>query len=201
MIAFLKGTLAAKSLDTAFIEVGGVGYAVGMSQASLAKLPEAGMPVQVHTHLQVREDGMALFGFLSAEEKALFEQLIGVSGIGPKVALAALSAFSTPQALAAAIAAQDVAAVQKIPGVGKKTASRIILELKGSLDHDQLFAADGTPAPSATLDGAALQGAREALLSMGFTPAEVDLSLKGAPEGADDEALLKYALKRLGSLS
>lgn len=201
MIAFLKGTLAGKTATTAYIEVNGVGFAVGMSQASLSKLPELGAPVQVHTYLQVREDEMSLYGFLSLEEQALFEQLIGVSGIGPKVALAALSAFPSPQALASAIAAQDVAAVQRIPGVGKKTASRIILELKGSLDHglDQLFGANGEPAPTAAVAGAELAGAREALLSMGFTPAEVDLSLKGAAEDADTEALLKYALKRLGT--
>lgn len=201
MIAFLKGTLAGKTATTAYIEVNGVGFAVGMSQASLSKLPELGGPVQVHTYLQVREDEMSLYGFLSLEEQALFEQLIGVSGIGPKVALAALSAFPSPQALAAAIAAQDVAAVQRIPGVGKKTASRIILELKGSLDHglDQLFGADGSSAAPAAASGAELAGAREALLSMGFTPAEVDLSLKGAAEDADTEALLKYALKRLGT--
>lgn len=201
MIAFLKGTLAGKATTTAYIEVNGVGFAVGMSQASLSKLPELGGPVQVHTYLQVREDEMSLYGFLSLEEQALFEQLIGVSGIGPKVALAALSAFPSSQALAAAIAAQDVAAVQRIPGVGKKTASRIILELKGSLDHglDQLFGADGGSAAPAAAAGAELAGAREALLSMGFTPAEVDLSLKGAAEDADTEALLKYALKRLGT--
>lgn len=203
MIAFLKGALAGKTATTAYIEVNGVGFAVGMSQASLSKLPELGSPVQVHTYLQVREDGMSLYGFLSLEEQALFEQLIGVSGVGPKVALAALSAFPSPQALASAIAAQDVAAVQRIPGVGKKTASRIILELKGSLDHglDQLFGADGQPAAAPAAAGASLQAAREALLSMGFTSAEVDLSLKGAAEDADAEALLKYALKRLGTAS
>ena len=134
MIAFLKGVLAAKTATTAFIEVNGVGYAVGMSQASLSKLPEAGAAVEVHTFLQVRDDGLSLFGFLTLEEKALFERLIGVGGVGPKVALAALSAFS-PAGLVAAVQAQDVAAVQRIPGVGKKTASRIILELKGSFDE------------------------------------------------------------------
>lgn len=196
MIAFLKGTLSAKTTTTAFVEVGGIGYAVGMSQASLSKLPEAGTPVEVHTYLQVREDALALFGFLSLEEKALFEQLISVSGVGPKVALAALSVFS-PRALVSAISSQDVAAVQKIPGVGKKTASRIILELKGSLDQgvEGLFDA---AAPAETRD-AALAAAHEALLSMGFTSAEVDLALKGAPEGGTESMLLQYALKRLGA--
>ena len=201
MIAFLKGVLAGKTAACAYIDVQGVGYAVGMSQGALSKLPAVGEPVQVHTYL-VSDNGIALYGFLTLEEKALFERLIGVSGVGPKVALAALSSF-TPEALVAAVQAQDVAAVQKIPGVGKKTASRIILELKGSLDHglDQLFGADGQPAAASPAAGSAQQEAREALLSMGFTSAEVDLSLKGAPEGASDEALLKYALKRLGSAS
>ncbi len=197
MIAFLKGRLAGKTATAAFVDVSGVGYAVGMSQASLAKLPEAGAPVEVHTYLQVREDAVALYGFLSIEEKALFERLIGVSGVGPKVALAALSVF-TPQALVSAIAAQDVAGVSKIPGVGKKTASRIILELKGSLDQGLAGLFDDVAAPAAQVDEQ-LRGAREALLSMGFTSAEADLALKGAPEGAAEGALLQYALKRLGS--
>ncbi|RDB63350.1 Holliday junction branch migration protein RuvA [Gordonibacter sp. 28C] len=196
MIAFLKGRLAGKTATAAFVDVNGVGYAVGMSQASLAKLPEAGAPVEVHTYLQVREDAVALYGFLSIEEKALFERLIGVSGVGPKVALAALSVF-TPQALVSAIAAQDVTGVSKIPGVGKKTASRIILELKGSLDQGLAGLFDEAEAPSAQADER-LRGAREALLSMGFTSAEADLALKGAPEGAAEGALLQYALKRLG---
>ena len=165
-----------------------------MSQASLSKLPEAGQRALVYTHLQVRDDGMSLFGFLSLEEKALFEKLITVSGVGPKVALAALSSY-TPDQLADLIAAQDVAAVQRIPGVGKKTASRIILELKGSLDQgiESLFAQDGQAANQA------LDGASEALLSMGFTSAEIELALKGAPDGASEASLLQYALKKLGS--
>lgn len=196
MIAFLTGKLAGRSTTAAFIDVGGVGYAVSMSQASLAKLPEVGAEVHVLTYLQVREDALALFGFLSAEEKALFERLISVSGVGPKVALAALSSFS-PRTLADAIAAQDVALVSRIPGVGKKTASRIILELKGSLDQgiESLFGETATVPP--TDEG--LKGATEALLSMGFTSAEADIALKGAPEGAGEGALLQYALKRLGS--
>lgn len=199
MIAFLKGILAGKDASTAYLEVSGVGYAVGMSQTALSKLPEAGSPVEVHTHLQVREDGLSLYGFLSLEEKALFERLIGVSGVGPKVALAALSSF-TPAALVAAVAAQDVAAVQRVPGVGKKTASRIILELKGSLDQglEGLFDdVSRSAAPAAEH----LAGAREALLSMGFTSAEADVALKGAPEGGDEGVLLQYALKRLGANS
>ena len=194
MIAFLDGTVAGKTLTGAYINVGGVGFEVGMSQSSLAKLPAAGERATVYTYLQVRDDGMALFGFLSLEEKALFEKLITVSGVGPKVALAALSSYS-PDQLANLIAAQDVVAVQRIPGIGKKTASRIILELKGSLDQGigGLFAEDEQ------MVSKAMEGAKEALLSMGFTTAEIELSLKGAPEGASESALLQYALKKLGS--
>lgn len=194
MIAFLNGILAGKTQDTAFIDVGGIGYAVGMAAGSLAKLPETGERVQVHTHLYVREDAISLFGFLSVEEKNLFLRLNSVSGIGPKVALSALSVFS-PQQLVAAITSQDVALVSRIPGVGKKTASRIILELKGSLDADLLGAAAGAAPIGA---GSVLQGVADALLSMGFTSAEIEIALKGAPEDADEPVLLQYALKRLG---
>lgn len=197
MIAFLKGALAGKTAACAYIDVQGVGYAVGMSQGALSKLPAVGEPVQVHTYLQVSDNGIALYGFLTLEEKALFERLIGVSGVGPKVALAALSSF-TPEALVAAVQAQDVAAVQKIPGVGKKTASRIILELKGSFDQGLASLFDVSGAPSSAAAAERLKGAREALLALGFASAEAEVALKGAPEDADENALIKYALKRLG---
>ena len=194
MIAFLEGVIAGKTLASVYLNVGGVGFEVGMSQAGLSKLPQVGEQVLVHTYLQVRDDGMSLFGFLSLEEKALFEKLITVSGVGPKVALAALSSY-TPSELATLIAAQDIAAVQRIPGVGKKTASRIVLELKGSLDQGigGLFAEDEQVVSKA------VEGAREALLSMGFTSAEADLALKGAPEDGTESTLLHYALKKLGA--
>ena len=194
MIAFLEGTLAGKTSTAALLNVGGVGFEVGMSQRALSKLPSAGDSVLVHTYLQVRDDGMSLYGFQSIEEKALFERLITVSGVGPKVALAALSMYD-PDKLVELIAAQDVTAVQRIPGIGKKMASRIILELKGSFDEGlvSLFG-EQTPVSSKEREGAV-----EALLSMGFTSAEADLALKDAPDGASEAALLQYALKKLGS--
>ena len=194
MIAFLEGVIAGKTLASVYLNVGGVGFEVGMSQAGLSKLPQVGEQVLVHTYLQVRDDGMSLFGFLSLEEKALFEKLITVSGVGPKVALAALSSY-TPSELATLIAAQDIAAVQRIPGVGKKTASRIVLELKGSLDQGigGLFADDEQVVSKA------VEGAREALLSMGLPSAEAELALKGAPEDGTESTLLQYALKKLGA--
>lgn len=196
MIAFLKGVMAGRTADTAYLDVNGVGFAVLMPAADIAKLPENGQQVAVFTHLAVREDAMTLYGFLSQEEHELFSRLITVSGVGPKGALAALSTFK-PEELITAIQAEDVKAVSTIPGVGKKTAQRMILELKGSLAQagEQNLFSDATAAASARL-----QGARDALLAMGFSLAEADLALKGAPEEVDTEsALLHYALKRLGS--
>lgn len=194
MIAFLDGLLTTKTQVSAYINVGGVGFEVGMSQQALSQLPEIGQAVTVYTYLQVREDEMSLYGFLSLEEKAMFERLIGVSGVGPKVALAALSYYE-PEKLLELIAIQDISAIQKVPGIGKKMASRIILEMKGSLDEGllSLFNSDGT------LFNPAIESAKEALLSMGFTLSECDLALKGAPEGATENTLIAYALKKLGS--
>ena len=192
MIAFLAGTLAGKSADVAYIECNGVGFEVGMSANSLAKMPEVGSRVQVYTYLQVREDAMTLFGFASAEEKALFEKLIGVSGVGPKMALAALSTFG-PQALVDAIMAEDAALVSRIPGVGKKTAQRIILELRGTLEKS-LSQGDS----AATTQSGIVSTVVEDLLAMGFTQAEAELACKGMPADATEARGLQYALKRLG---
>lgn len=193
MIAFLKGRLAAKTESAVVIDVGGVGYAVGMSAYSLSSMPAVGEPVQVHTYLLVREDALTLYGFANMAEKALFERLISVSGVGPKVALAALSSYTT-EALSNAIIASDTTAVSRIPGIGKKTAQRIILELQGTLEsasqqQDNLFAAGNAQA---------VKAATEDLLAMGFSSAEAEVALKGAGAGADEAALLQYALKRLG---
>lgn len=194
MIAFLEGILAGRSSQAAYLNVGGMGLQVFMAASSLSKLPDVGQKASVLTYLQVSENGLALYGFLSQEEKDLFERLIGVSGIGPKVALSALSTFS-PAQLAQAVASQDTALIAKIPGVGKKTASRIVVELKGSLDDlgQSLF---GAQASTAEVTGASR--AVEDLLALGFTSDEAELALRGAPEGASEQQLLQYALKRLG---
>ena len=131
MIACLKGVLVATSLDSAILDVHGVGYQVLMSSRSLSRLGMPGDTVQVLTHLQLRDDALVLYGFLNPEEKDLFLRLTSVSSVGPKVALAVLSTFDPSDAIAA-IVAQDHAAIQRVPGVGKKMASRIVLELKES---------------------------------------------------------------------
>lgn len=198
MIAFLTGKIAAKFTNCVHIETSGVGFEVSMPQSSIAALPAVGEAATVLTYLHVRDDGMTLFGFLTPKEKAMFEKLMSVSGVGPKAALSALSAFSADE-LGVAIATQDVATVSKIPGVGKKTAQRIILDLKGSFDMNALSDAEGSAqgagegAPASAQGG----GVREALLSMGFVTAEIDLALRGAPENASEQELLHYALKRM----
>lgn len=193
MISFLRGTIAAKFIDDAVIEVGGVGYRVSMSGKSLSRLGHVGEEVKVLTRLQVRDDALVLYGFLSQEEERLFTKLTSVSSVGPKVALSALSTYE-PENLVSAIVSQDIGAIQQIPGVGKKMASRIALELKESFADDAQVALPGISAKAAS----ARKGAMEALLSMGFTSEETDLALKGAPEEANETILLQYALKRLG---
>ncbi len=193
MIAFLEGSVATKGIDRAVIRVGGVGYELLMPATSLNALPPIDEQVHVITYLSVSDNGVALYGFMTAEEERLFKGLIAVSGIGPKMALAALSTYA-PEELVRAITSEDVKAISKIPGVGKKTASRIVLELKGALpsEDDGQDAADALASPSA-----ALTNTIDALLSMGFTRAEVDAALTGAPADANEESLLQYALKRI----
>ncbi len=191
MIAFLSGRVAGNTASHALIDVGGVGFKLAMSTRSLTSLPADGDEVTVFTHLHVREDDLSLFGFESDDERSLFERLITVSGIGPKVALAMLSALS-PDALMRAIAGEDVALLSSVPGIGKKTAQRVIIELKDKLDLPDLAGAGGGPEP------AAAAAARDALLSMGFSPAEAAAALNGAPAGATAEQLLRMGLKSLG---
>lgn len=196
MIAFLSGTVIDKGASHALLQVGGVGFRLAMSTGSLAALPAVGDEVIVHTHLHVREDELSLFGFESEAEKHAFEALITVSGVGPKVALSALSALS-PDALAAAVAAEDVATISGVPGIGKKTAQRIILDLKDKLGAGGLGRMGN--AGHGAGSGAGLAEATDALLGMGFSSAEASTALKGCDSGADAQTLLRHALQRLGA--
>lgn len=194
MIAFLRGKLASKAYDYVVLDVSGVGYKIMLSGQSVSRLPEIGTEIQLLTKMIVKEDDVALYGFQNATEQNVFERLISVSGIGPKAALSILSSYSAEEVIEI-IASQDSVRMQKAPGIGKKTASRIILELK------DVFAQVGGDLSSQTpsVSTSALQGAREALLSMGFTSAEIDLALKDAPSEETETGLLQYALKRLGA--
>lgn len=190
MIAHITGRLVSKSAASCVVEVGGIGLRLWMSTNSISRLPADGDEVSIYTHLHVREDELSLFGFESLEEQELFERLITVSGVGPKVALSALSSLS-PADLAAAISREDDALIATVPGIGKKTAQRLIIELK---DKIGVQGVGGRPAVRST----ASAEATDALGAMGFSPSEVTVALKGYDGPDDAQALLRYALKRLG---
>lgn len=191
MLAYIKGVLTYKDAERAIIEAGGIGYELSMSIHALAELPALGNPVQVWTYMHVKEDGWSLFGFSEPSEKEMFIKLIGVSGIGPKMALSALSTFRAPE-LAVHIAAGDVTAISSIGGVGKKTAQRIVLELQGVLSS----ADTGFNAVSGQ-DVSELKDATAALESMGFSAEEISSALKGCT-AHDTSGIIRYALKNLG---
>lgn len=199
MIALLHGTLLEATASRALLDVGGVGFELGVSGTTAATLPAPGAEVRLFTRLQVREDALTLFGFATTEERALFDKLVAVTGVGAKLALAVLSTFTAAQ-LVALVLAENAVGMARVPGVGKKTAQRLILELKGVFAKDRELAGISPEMPVASRAAAprALDDARSALLSMGFTPAEVDVALDGADEAARVEDLLAGALKRLG---
>lgn len=192
MIAYLKGMVAGADAGSLVLDVGGVGYQLLMSSKALGALPSSGSPAMVWVHLQVKDDGITLYGFKDLAEKTMFLRLVGVSGIGPKMAIAALSTYSAPE-LSQLIAEGDVTALSRVPGIGKKTAQRAVLELQGILRQDEQ-AADSAPAA-----GSALADASTALQSMGFSADEVAAVFKGVDvAGKDAGALLRAGLKALG---
>lgn len=188
-------------MSAAVIDVGGVGYEVGISATTAAGLPPAGDEVRLYTRMRISNDAVALFGFLTASERMVFDRLISVSSIGPRLALSVLSKFSVEQ-LYTVVLSEDAKAMATVPGVGKKTAQRLILELKGTFAKERGLVGADLPAagqlPIGAPDRGVLEDAREALLSMGFSPQETDLALDGYDEGMRVEDLLAAALKRLG---
>ena len=192
MIASLRGRLAELLPDGAVVEVGGVGYKVFLTPKALASLPR-GAEVLVHTVTYVREDTLALYGFVTVDERRAFEQLLGASGVGPKLALAILSVHS-PDALRRAVTAGDADALTLVPGVGRKGAARLILELKGRFGGGEV----GLPADDGTRP--AYAEVREALGTLGYGPAEVKVALESLPADAGalpTEELLRQALRAL----
>ncbi|MCH7552406.1 MAG: Holliday junction branch migration protein RuvA [Chloroflexi bacterium] len=192
MIASLRGIVTAIGEDYAIIEVGGVGFHVSMPTRTLADVGAPGEELFVHTHLYVKDDALALYGFASGAELRLFTLLIGVSGVGPRHAMRLLSVL-TPEALAAAVVHEDVAAMMRAPGVGRKTAARISLELKGTLEKEWAGIPDAGGGP---IDGDAL----EALVALGYSMAE---ARKGLSSVQDAERLpleekISRALQRMG---
>ena len=205
MIVQLTGTLVEVMPTHAVIDCRGVGYELGISTLTAQALPAVGTSgVTILTRLIVREDAQELYGFATREERALFDQLRAISGVGPKLALAVLSTF-TPAQLATVVVTQDAGRMAQVPGVGKKKASRLLVELSDvfskNIELKQLVGlTDALPAPKETVRDVPAQEAADALLSMGFTSAEVALALEGAAEAgiASTKDMLSYALRRLG---
>jgi len=166
MIASLRGVLVAKSPNQAVIECAGVGYDVAISVATFSALPKEGAEARLHVFTKVAEDQLALFGFAELDEKRLFERLIGVSGIGPKLAITVLSGIASER-LVTAIRGSDHASLVKLPGIGKKTAERIVLELKDKLDDLQGFSTSSSDSGPASL-GAVADDALSALVNLGY---------------------------------
>ena len=191
MIALVSGTVAVRRGDHVVIDTGGVGYRLAVSAETLRHVPAVGKEVSLHTHMVVRDDALALYGFATEEERELFLMLIGVQSVGPKVALAVLSA-GPPRELLKALAAGDTARLQAAPGVGKRTAERIIVELREKVGATAPVPAIIANGASATDDPRAL--ARDGLLGLGYTPVEADELLDGA-EGDRPEDLIAYALR------
>ena len=185
MIGRLTGKLTAKNPPQILVEVGGVGYEVDVPMSTFYALPSTGVAVTLFTHLVVREDAHILYGFASAEERSVFRQLIKVSGIGPRTALSVLSGMSVAD-LAQSIALQDAGRLTKIPGIGRKTAERLLLELKGKLAE-----AVGEPTTERGADVV------NALVALGYSDKEAAIAVKGvAPDMPLAEAI-RAALKTL----
>jgi Holliday junction DNA helicase RuvA len=190
VIALVAGEVAVRRPDHVVIETsGGVGYRLAVSAETLRHVPAVGRPVSLHSHLVVRDDALALYGFATEEERDLFLLLLGVQSVGPKVALAVLGG-GPPRDLVAALAAGDVARLQAVPGIGKRTAERIVVELR-----EKVGVAEPADAPISVMRGDDPRRiARDGLLELGFPPAEAQ-ALLDAAEGATAEELLASALR------
>ena len=192
MIGSLRGTVLERGLDgVVLLEVGGVGYLVNVTQRALAEL-EPGTQAFVYVHHHIREDAQTLYGFATREERTTFQVLIATHGIGPALAMAVL-ATHPPAALVDIVASGDVAALTLVPGVGRKTAERLLVELKNRLAVPVLDPVGATPGGSAIAD------VREALAGLGYGSDEIRDALRELPANGDAADLLRDALKQLGA--
>lgn len=201
MFYYVNGTLAVLDAPIAVIDCGGVGYQMTVSNVTAALLGDKiGKGCKLLTHLAVREDGIELFGFISQEERESFMKLTSVSGIGPKAAMSILSTM-TPDDLALAIASEDTKAIARAPGIGAKTAARVVLELKDKITKDMMSASPkglGAPMAQSMPMGGVLSDATEALMALGYDKNTVLSALKGVDtKGADAGTLIRLALKKL----
>lgn len=193
MIAFLSGKILSKNLRSIVVLVGGVGYRVHMPLGDLAKISDQDGLVGLHIHTNVKEDSIELFGFLNEDSLFLFEQLISVTGVGPKIALATLSGMA-PSEFSLLIETGDHQSITRIPGIGSKTAQRLVLELKDKLKQVQLPQKSSTPTQT-------LSDLRSAIMNLGYKPAVIEKAIKAteplAKSGQPLEALVREALRHL----
>ena len=188
MIALVRGTVAVRRGDHVVVETAGVGLRLAVSAETLRRVPAVGRTITLHSHLIVRDDALALYGFASEEERDLFLALIGVQSVGPKVALAVLGG-GTPRELVAALASGDVARLQAVPGIGKRTAERIIVELR-----EKVAGATGGEEIVITRSDDPRRLARDGLVELGFSIVEADELLRDAPDDTP-QALIAGALR------
>ena len=188
MIGRLSGVIAEKSPPQVLIDVAGVGYEVDVPMSTFYNLGALGECAVLLTHLSIREDAHQLFGFLTADERSAFRQLIRISGIGPKMALSLLSGLSVAE-LAQAVTAQDAGRLTKVPGIGKKTAERLLLELRGKLGADL-----GAPV---SVGNAAQADILQALIALGYSEKDAGSALKSLPADVGVSEGIKLALKKL----
>lgn len=201
MFAYISGKLGYKHNDYIVVEANGIGYKINTALSTIQNAGSPGDDVKVYTHLYVREDIMSLYGFLSKEELGMFELLIGVSGVGPKAAVSILSSVS-PSKFSLAVITDDIKTLTKAQGIGNKMAQRIILELKDKIKKEQLVSADIGVSKDVPVDeeGSRISEAVSALMVLGYTPLEANKAVSSVySEGMDLEAIIKNALKSLGS--
>lgn len=190
MIGRLTGILAGKQPPRILLDVGGVGYEIDVPMSSFYHLPALGERVSLVTHFVVREDAQQLFGFLAEQERAAFRELLRITGVGPKLALSVLSGMNVDE-LAQCVALQDAVRLTRVPGIGKKTAERLLLELKGKFADALPTAGGGTAASGIAAD------ALNALLALGYAEKEALPALKQLSEGLSLEESIRQALKLL----
>ncbi len=195
MFHYIKGEITETEPNAVIIECGGIGYRASVSAQTLSRCCRASGIVKLYTYLNVREDGMDLFGFADIEELTAFRLLISVSGVGPKAAISILSIF-TPEKFALAVRTEDVHALSKASGVGAKTAARIVLELRDKVAK-HLDVSETSVSPSGQDLRGKLDEAQNALLVLGYTRAEAQAALRGIDSNADLETIIRLALSKL----
>ena len=197
MFAYIKGNLEIKTNGYVVVDVGGIGYKIFMSQNAIEKLGESGKEVKIHTYVRVREDDISIFGFNSNEELRMFELLLSVSGIGAKSSLTILSNIS-PSSFALAVISNDIGKLKKLPGIGPKTAQRIILELKDKLKTEEAIDDNVEELKEAIIENDKVSEAISALQVLGYSRREIDVALENIDKNSlSIEEIIRQGLKNL----